>query len=109
MNADDDRRRDLAELARLLPDPAGRELPAGRQQALKEHLMSEVRTTDRPPAGTPAAHRRRKPAIVVAVAAAAAVAITLALPPRSTPGASPAAMRLLAKIAAAAGAQRTLP
>ena len=109
MNADDDRRRDLAELARLLPDPAGRELPAGRQQALKEHLMSEVRTTDRPPAGTPAAHRRRKPAIVVAVAAAAAVAITLALPPRSTPGASPAAMRLLAKIAAVAAAQPSPP
>jgi hypothetical protein len=105
MNADDARRRDLAELAGLLPDPAGRELPAGRQQALKEHLMSEVRTTDRPPAGTPAARHRRKPAIVVAVAAAAAVAITLALLPRNTTGASPTAMRLLAKIAAAAAAQ----
>jgi hypothetical protein len=109
MNADDDRRRDLAELARLLPDPAGRELPAGRQQALKEHLMSEVRTTDRPPAGTAAVRRRRKPVIVVAVAAAAAVAITLALLPRSTPGASPAAMRLLAKIAAVAAAQPSPP
>jgi hypothetical protein len=105
MNADDARRRDLAELARLLPDPAGRELPAGRYLVLKEHLMSEVRTTDRPPAGTPAARHRRKPAIVVAVAAAAAVAITLALLPRNTTGASPTAMRLLAKIAAAAAAQ----
>jgi hypothetical protein len=106
MNADDARRRDLAELARLLPDPAGRELPADRQLVLKEHLMSEVRTTGRPPASTPATRRRRrKPAIIVAAAVAAAVAITLALLPRSTPGASPAAMRLLAKIAAAAGAQ----
>ena len=50
MNADDARRRDLAELARLLPDPAGRDLPAGRHLVLKEHLMSEVRTTGRPPA-----------------------------------------------------------
>jgi hypothetical protein len=102
MNADDARR----DLARLLPDPAGRELPAGRHLVLKEHLMSEVRTTGRPPASTPAARRRRrKPAIIAAAAVAAAVAITLALLPRSTPGASPAAMRLLAKIAAAAGAQ----
>jgi hypothetical protein len=104
MNADD-ARSDLAELARLLPDPAGRELPAGRHLVLKEHLMSEVRTTGRPPASTPVTRRRRKPAIIAAAAVAAGVAITLALLPRSTPGASPAAMRLLAKIAAAAGAQ----
>jgi hypothetical protein len=109
MNADDDRRKDLADvagLARLLPDPAGRELPAGRHLALKEHLMSEVRLADRPPASMPAARRRRpKLVIIVAAVAAAAVAITFALLPRDTPGASPAAMRLLAKIAAAAGAQ----
>jgi hypothetical protein len=37
------------------------------------------------------------------------VAIALALLPRATSGASPAAVRLLAKIAAAAGAHRTLP
>src|ERR1700691_998687 len=105
MNADNDRRRDLAELARLLPDPAGRELPAGRQQALKEHLMSEIRIADRPAAGTPATRPRRKPAIIVAVALAVAVAVVFALLPKSTPGASPAAMRLLAKIATAAAAQ----
>jgi hypothetical protein len=104
MNADDSRR-DLAELARLLPDPAGHDLPAGRHLVLKEHLMSEVRTTGRPRAITPATRRRRKPAIIVAAAVAAAAAITLALLPRDTSGASPAAMRLLAKIAAAAGAQ----
>jgi hypothetical protein len=104
MNADDTRR-DVAELARLLPDPAGRELPADRLLALKEHLMSEVRTAERPAQKTPA-KRRRKPAIIVAAAAAAAaVAITLAVLPRNTSGASPTAMRLLAKIAAAANAQ----
>jgi hypothetical protein len=101
MNADDARR----DLARLLPDPAGRELPDGRHLALKEHLMSEIRTTDRPPARVPAAHRRRKPAIIAAVAVAAAVAVVLALLPRNSSGASPAAMRLLAKIATAAAAQ----
>lgn len=105
MNADDARRGDLAELARLLPPPAERELPAGRQHALKEHLMSELRLAGRPPAGMPAPRRRRKPAIVVAVAAAAASAIALTLLPRSTPGASPAAVRLLSKIAAVAAAQ----
>ncbi|HTZ30033.1 MAG TPA: CU044_5270 family protein [Streptosporangiaceae bacterium] len=98
----DDARRDLA---RLLPDPAGRDLPAGRELALKEHLMSEVRIADRPTAGTPAKRRRRKPTVIIAAAVAVAVAATLALLPRNTPGASPAAMRLLAKIAAVAAAQ----
>jgi len=34
MNADDPRRGDVAELAWLLPAPAERELPAGRQHTL---------------------------------------------------------------------------
>jgi hypothetical protein len=114
MNADDARRRDLAELARLLPDPAENELPAGRQRTLKEHLMSEVRVAVQAPAARPATHRRRKSAIAVAVAAAAACAIALALQPgtllpRSAPGASPAAVRLLARIATAAAAQPSPP
>jgi hypothetical protein len=111
MNADDARRRDLAELARLLPDSADSEFPADRQRALKEHLMSEVRTAVRAPAGMPASHRRRKLAIVAAAAAAAAAAcaVALALLPGSTPGASPAAVRLLARIATAAAAQPSPP
>ena len=117
MNADDARRKDLADLARLLPDPAARELPAGRQHALKEHLMSEVRMAGRPSAGMPATHRRRwKPAMAAAVAAAAATAtaIALALLPGtllsgSAPGASPGAVRLLARIATAAAAQPSPP
>jgi hypothetical protein len=111
MNADGTRRRDMAELARLLPAPAERDLPAGRQQALKEHLIGELRLAGRPPAGRPAP-RRRKPAIIIAAAGAAAVAAaatTLALLPGNSPSSSPAAMRLLAKIATAAAQQPGLP
>jgi len=107
MNTDDPRGGDLAELARLLPAPAERELPAGRQHALKEHLMSELRLAGSPPAGRPATRPRRKPAIVIAAAGAAALAaaIVLALLPGNTPGTSAAAVRLLAKIASTAARQ----
>jgi len=107
MNTDDPRGGDLAELARLLPAPAERELPAGRQHALKEHLMSELRLAVSPPAGRPATRPRRKPAIVIAAAGAAALAaaIVLALLPGNTPGTSAAAVRLLAKIASTAARQ----
>lgn len=106
MNTDDPHGGDLAELARLLPAPAERELPAGRQHVLREHLMSELRLAS-PPAARPATRLRRKPAIVIAAAGAAALAaaIVLALLPRNTPGTSPAATRLLAKIATVAAAQ----
>jgi hypothetical protein len=111
MNADDPRRRDMAELARLLPAPAERDLPAGRQHTLKEHLMSELRLAASPPAGRPATRRRRKPAIVIATAGAAALAaaLILALLPGNTAGASPAAARLLAKIATTAARQPSPP
>jgi hypothetical protein len=108
MNANGTRGRDLAELARLLPAPAERDLPAGRQQALKEHLISELRPAGSPPAGRPARRRRRKLAIIIAAAGAAAVAAAataLALLPGNSSSASPAAMRLLAKIATAAARQ----
>jgi hypothetical protein len=107
MNAEDPRRRDMAELARLLPAPAERDLPAGRQHTLKEHLISELRLAASPPAGRPTTRRRRRPAIVLAAAGAAALAaaLVLALLPANTPGASPAAVRLLAKIATAAARQ----
>lgn len=110
MNADDPRGGDVAELARLLAVPAERELPAGRQQALKEHLMTELRLAG-PATGRPA-RRRRKPAILVAaiaVAAALAAALVVTLLPLNTSGSSPAAMRLLAKIATAAARQPSPP
>lgn len=70
--------------------------------------MSEIRLAARPPAGQPAT-RRRRPAIVIsmagvaALAAAAAIALAVALP--SGPGYSPAAVRLLAKVATTAASQ----
>jgi hypothetical protein len=109
MNTDDPRGGDVAELARVLPAPAERELPAGRQQILKEHLMSELRLAGRPPAGRPATRRRRPALVITAVGAAAlAAAIVLTLLPRNS-GSSPAAMRLLAKIATAAARQPSPP
>ncbi len=63
-----------------------------------------------PPAGRPAT-RRRKPAIAIAAAGAAALAaaIVLTLLPGNTPGSSPAAVRLLAKIATTAARQPSPP
>jgi len=111
MNADDPRRGDVAELARQLPAPAERDLPAGRQHTLKEHLISELRLAASPAAGRPATRRRRMPAIAIAAtgAAALAAALALALLPANTSGASPAAVRLLAKIATTAARQPAPP
>src|SRR5215470_4118939 len=111
MNADGARRGDVAELARLLPAPAERELPEGRPLTLKEHLMSEIRLAPTPSAGRPVARRRRRPAIATAVAVAAVVAaaVALAVRPGTTSGASPAAARLLAQIAVAAARQPNPP
>ncbi len=106
MNASDARRRVTAELARLLPAPAERELPEGRRHTVREHLMSEIRLARTPSAGPPVT-RRRRPAIAIAAAGAAvlAAAIALTVLPGSSSGASPAAARLLAEIATAAAAQ----
>lgn len=110
MNADDPRGGDVAELARMLPAPAEREFLAGRQQTLRAHLMSELRLAARPPVGRPA-RRRRKAAIVIAAVGAAALAavVVVTLLPLNTSGSSPAAMRLLAKIATVAGRQPSPP
>jgi hypothetical protein len=110
MNADDSRRGELADLARLLPVPAERELPPGRQQTLKEHLMSELRTADTAAAGkTPARrHNRKRAAALAGVLAMAAVAGALVYLTRPTPRPSPATVRLLDKIAAVASRQPTL-
>jgi hypothetical protein len=105
MNADDSRRaRNVADLARMLPVPAEQDLPAGRRQLIKEHLMTELRT------GQPAAHRAaraqrpRRTAWTAAgaglLAAAAATAIVIGLTGQSgSTGGHLAAARLLSKIA----------
>jgi hypothetical protein len=108
MNTHDTRHEDRAELARLLPALAERDLQADREQILKGHLMHELLLAGRPSAGKPAPARGRKLAIITAVAVAAAGAAAgavLALLPASTPTASAAAVQLLAKIATAAAKQ----
>lgn len=78
MNRNGSRReREISGLAWLPPVPAGRDLPAGRQQILKEHLMTEIGRTDaasRPPASD---HRRKRPRSLAAVAGAGVLAVAL--------------------------------
>jgi hypothetical protein len=87
---------ELSELARLLPVPAARDLPAGRHQILKEHLMTELHRMepeDRPLATGP---RKKRPHGMFVVAGAgvlaAAVAATVIIAGHVTsahPGVSP--------------------
>ena len=113
MNADDSlRAREVADLARILPVPAERDLPAGRLPTIKEHLMTELRTDQ------PAAHhagrapRRSRTAWtaagtgLLAAAAAAATVIALTGQPGST-GGHIKAVRLLSKVADVAAHART--
>lgn len=125
MNDDSSRReREVTELARLLPTPAGRDLPAGRQQILKEHLMSEIRRTEA--SSRPAAsgqHRKRNRGLAAAAAGVTAIALgtagvvgahILSAPARpavsssghSIAGTPTAAAVLLAKIAKVAARQQ---
>src|SRR6185437_9667623 len=83
------------ELARLLPVPDGRDLPADRKQILKEHLMTELRQAD---GNKPNRHKSwaRRPgriaasvglttAAITATAVAVAVAMATAGPNPSAP------------------------
>ncbi len=122
MNAN--RRRDsdqrlIAELAELLPVPAERDLPAGRQETLKGHLMTELRQADHSEVHRERAGSRRRLAALTAIAAAAVVAaagLTLtALSGHHSPPAAGhhqaghvTAAQLLDKIAAAAARQPRL-
>lgn len=110
-----------AELARLLPVPAARDLPAGRQRILQEHLMTELHQTEpksRPRAAGQRGKRRYGLAAVAGSAAlAAAVAVTVFTTGSGTPGrpgssqasgaptAPETAAVLLARIADAAASQ----
>jgi hypothetical protein len=110
----------IAELARSLPVPAERDLPAGRQHALKEHLMTELRQADHNDVRRERPGGRWRLAALAATAAAAvagAAALTLATlsGPASLPaaghhqaGPSTAAAELLNKIATVAARQPRL-
>ncbi len=118
------RRRDsdqrlIAELAESLPVPAERDLPAGRQDTLKEHLMTELRQADHSDVHRERAGGRQRLVALTATAAAAVVAaagLTLtALSGHHGPRAAGhhqagqvTAAQLLGKIAAAAARQPRL-
>ncbi len=122
MNAN--RRRDsdqrlIAELAESLPVPAERDLPAGRQETLREHLMTELRQADHSDVRRERAGRQRRLVALTATAAAAVVAaagLTLTtLSGHHSPRAAGhhqagqvTAAQLLAKIAEAAARQPRL-
>jgi hypothetical protein len=104
------------ELARLLPVPEGRDLPADRKQILKEHLMTEFRQADRNQKDRSRARHPGRIAAVVGVATAAVTATALAvvmtaggtsprIPTTLGPGTPHTAAQLLAKIADAAASQ----
>jgi hypothetical protein len=114
---------ELSELARLLPVPAARDLPADRQHILQEHLMTEVQRTEPKKRPLAAGHRRKRPSRVAIVAGAGVLAAAVAataivaghawpghtsqsLPPGGLGGAgTPTAAVLLARIADAAARQ----
>ena len=79
-----------AELARLLPVPAARDLPAGRQRILQEHLMTELHPMEpkSPPRAAGQRRKRRYGLVAVAgsAAVAAAVAVTVFTTGSGTPG-----------------------
>src|SRR5215475_12373144 len=103
----------IAELAESLPVPAERDLPTGRQETLKEHLMTELRQADHTEVHRERAGGRRRlvaltATIVAAVVAAAGLTLT-ALSRHHSPGAgNTAAARLLDKIATVAASQPSL-
>jgi len=111
--------RELAELARLVPPPAELDLPADRQQILKEYLMSEFRPADGASRASGRERRGKRSRTLIAVAGASVLAIAAAVglvvstarpqPPgkRTQAGTStPAtAYQLLAMIAKSAGSR----
>jgi len=110
-----------AELARLLPAPAARDLPAGRRRILQEHLMTELHHMEPESRPRAAGQRRKRRYGLVAAAGSAALAAAVAVtvfttgpatprhPGSSQAGATPTtpetAAMLLARIADAAASQ----
>jgi len=108
----------IAELAESLPVPAERDLPTGRQETLKEHLMTELRQADHGEVRRErAGGRRRLVALTATTVAAVIVAAGLTLTALSghhgpggggLPAGNAAAARLLDKIATVAASQPRL-
>ena len=101
---DSRRARKVAELARILPVPAERDLPAGRRNLIKEHLMTELRTDESADRRTARAHRPRRPVWAAAgaglLAAAAVTASVIGLTGHAgSTGGHITAAKLLSKIA----------
>src|SRR5499427_7884139 len=108
----------IAELTESLPVPAERDLPAGRQETLKEHLMTELRQADHSEVHRErAGGRRRLVALAATTVAAVVAAAGLSLAALSghhgpggggLPAGNAAAARLLDKIATVAASQPRL-
>ena len=105
---------EISELASMLPSPAARDLPGERANMLREHMLTELRRAPAKNAAVPRRIRRRlarrPPRIAMAgacvVAAAAGIGgFAIVSGTRSPGGATPAAARLLARIANAAEQQ----
>jgi hypothetical protein len=97
---------EISELARLLPVPAQRDLPANRKQALSEHLMTEYRIGGQ--AAARPRRRIRRPVLATAGVGilSLATAISFILVSAANPASSSAsAATLLSKIASAAERQ----
>ncbi|MER5624710.1 hypothetical protein ABT061_27125 [Streptosporangium sp. NPDC002544] len=77
----------IEELARLLPVPVERDLPAGRRRLLKEFVMQEIQQDTRPRERVGRRLLRRPAFLVPALAAAAALAVAV---PVFVSGGSPA-------------------
>ncbi|MGH3166838.1 MAG: CU044_5270 family protein, partial [Trebonia sp.] len=109
---------DITDLARMLPVPGARDFPAGRQQTLKEHLMTEFRlagnTRAAPGAGRRPRSRSRITGGLTAVAAAAVAAVAVIALLAGGSGDSggsrpvtPTAASLLAKVASTEAGEPT--
>jgi hypothetical protein len=90
---------EISDLARLLPTPAARDLPVGRRQILKEHLMTEFRLAQENSAAAPPPYRGRRwrgrhpilaaTAGIGVLAATAALATIILVPSSSGPATMP--------------------
>lgn len=89
---------------RLTPPPE-RDFPAGRLQARKEQLVSQIHAERLLPQ-RPAYRRRRPLVLAVAAVAVAAIVASVVLPSGETGGASPAAAAVLRQAAKTAASQQ---